>query len=68
MKSDGAIERFKARLVAKGFTQTYGMVYQETFAPTARAESIRIILSIAGADGLSMVQFDIKTAYLNSTI
>ena len=68
VKSDGTIERFKARLVAKGFTQTYGMNYHETFAPTAREESIRIILSTVGADGLHMVQFDIKTAYSNSTI
>ena len=44
------------------------MDYTETFAPTARAESIRIILSIVGAEGLFMIQFDIKTAYLNSTI
>ena len=62
VKSDGTIERFKDRLVAKGFFQTYGIDYHETFATSARAESIRIILSIAGADGLHMVQFDIKTA------
>ena len=68
VKSDGTIERFKARLVAKGFTQSPGIDYTETFAPTARAESIRILLSVAGADGLILVQFDIKTAYLNSTI
>lgn len=38
------------------------------FAHTARAESIQILLSIAAADGLFLVQFDIKAAYLNSTI
>lgn len=68
VKSDGSIERFKACLVAKGFSQTYGMDYQETYAPTAKADSVRILLSIAGTEDMDLVQFDIKTAYLYATI
>ena len=46
-KSDGSIDKYKARLVAQGFSQTYGIDYEKTFAPVAKLNSIRVLLSIA---------------------
>ena len=38
--ADGSINRYKAKLVAKGFTQSYGVDYEETFAPVAKINSV----------------------------
>ena len=37
----------KARLIAQGYSQMEGVDYDETFAPVARMESIRILLALA---------------------
>ncbi|KAI0991780.1 hypothetical protein K3495_g16407 [Podosphaera aphanis] len=45
--ANGDVDKFKARCTAKGFTQRQGVDYHETFAPTPRPETGRIMLVIA---------------------
>ena len=59
-KSDGSLDRYKARLVARGYTQTYGIDYQETFAPVAKMNTIRILISLAVNLDWPLYQYDIK--------
>ena len=65
-KPDG--ELYKARYVAKGYSQMYGIDYFETFAPTTRMSSIRILMQIAAQMDYLVHQMDVKSAYLNAPI
>ena len=55
-------------MVAKGFSQVEGLDYDETYAPVARLESIRMLLSYAAHKGFKLYQMDVKSAFLNGLI
>jgi hypothetical protein len=65
---NGVIMRNKARLVAQGYTQVEGIDFDETFAPVARIESIRLLLAIACCLRIKLYQMDVKGAFLNGLI
>ncbi|GJS29549.1 retrovirus-related pol polyprotein from transposon TNT 1-94 [Tanacetum coccineum] len=60
--------RNKARLVAVGYCQQEGIDYDETFAPVARIEAIRLFLAYAAHKGFTVFQMDVKTAFLNGIL
>lgn len=68
MQPDGTIKRYKTRLVARGFSQIQDIDYFETFSLLVRYESVRAVLSVAAKHDTKLMQFDIKTAFLNSSL
>ena len=64
----GIIVRNKARLVAQGYSQVEGIDYGETFAPVARLESIRLLISCSSHHNFKLQQMDVKSAFLNGPI
>lgn len=71
-RSNGSIEKYKARLVAKGYSQTYRLeniqTYDKTYASTAKANSMRMLLAVATREYPEIVEFDIKTTYLHGDL
>lgn len=56
----------KARYVAKGYSQTKGIDYNETYAPTTKMTSVRTLMQLAVQNDYIVHQMDVKTAYLNA--
>ncbi|GKD08224.1 retrovirus-related pol polyprotein from transposon TNT 1-94 [Tanacetum coccineum] len=58
----------KARLVDRGYRQEEGIDFEESFAPVARLEAIRIFLAFAAHMNMVVYQIDVKTAFLNGNL
>jgi hypothetical protein len=62
------VVRNKSRLVSQGFSQKEGIDYEETFAPVAHLEAIRILLAFFVVKGFKLHQMDVKSAFLNGVL
>nr|GEU57797.1 copia protein [Tanacetum cinerariifolium] len=68
LDENGIVSRNKARLVAQGYNEQEGIDFDETYAPVARLESIRILFAYACAHDFKLYQTDVKSAFLNGFI
>ncbi|GJR82136.1 retrovirus-related pol polyprotein from transposon TNT 1-94 [Tanacetum coccineum] len=64
----GGILKNKARLVARGYRQEEGIDFEESFAPVARLDAIRIFLAYDAHMNMIVYQIDVKTAFLNGIL
>src|SRR4051812_45106247 len=65
LDENGIITRNKVRLVAQGYNQEEGIDYDETYAPVARLEAIRLLIASACSQKFKLYQMDVKIAFLN---
>ena len=64
LKEDSSSKKkYKARFVAWGFTKKENIDYGETFSPTARLTSVRMLMDVAVHENLILHQMDVTTAY-----
>ena len=60
--------KFRARIVGKGYSQTAGVDYFGTFAPTIAVKTLLMVLHIAASEGMVIRNLDVSNAYLESPI
>nr|GEX51301.1 retrovirus-related Pol polyprotein from transposon TNT 1-94 [Tanacetum cinerariifolium]GEZ06380.1 retrovirus-related Pol polyprotein from transposon TNT 1-94 [Tanacetum cinerariifolium] len=58
----------KCCLVVRGYRQEEGIVFEESFAPVARMEAIRILLAYVAHKSFYVFQMDVKTAFLHGSL
>nr|GFA38443.1 retrovirus-related Pol polyprotein from transposon TNT 1-94 [Tanacetum cinerariifolium] len=61
---ENTVIRNKSRLVAKGYAQKEGVDFEESFAPVARLEAVRLFIEHATYKSLTIYQMDVNTAFL----
>ncbi|GJU61460.1 retrovirus-related pol polyprotein from transposon TNT 1-94 [Tanacetum coccineum] len=64
----GDVLKNKARLVANGYRQEEGIDFEESFAPVARIEAIRIFIANTSSKNMTIYQMGVKTSLLNGEL
>ncbi|CAI5971981.1 unnamed protein product [Closterium sp. NIES-64] len=59
---------FKARYVARGFSQRQGVDYFQTFSPTPKMTTLRVLLHIAAQRDYELHSLDFSTAFLQGSL
>ncbi|GJQ91466.1 retrovirus-related pol polyprotein from transposon TNT 1-94 [Tanacetum coccineum] len=68
LDEENTVIRNKTRLVVRGYRQEEGIDFEESFAPVARMEAIRIFLAYAAHKSFIVYQMDVKTAFLHGSL
>nr|GEX00512.1 retrovirus-related Pol polyprotein from transposon TNT 1-94 [Tanacetum cinerariifolium] len=61
---ENTIIRNKSRLVAKGYAQKEGVDFEESFAPVAQLEAVRLFITYAAHKSFTVYHMDVKTTFL----
>nr|GEZ46616.1 hypothetical protein [Tanacetum cinerariifolium] len=61
---ENTVIRNKSRLVANGYAQMKGVDFEESFAPVARSEAVRLFIAYAAHKSFTVYPMDVKTAFL----
>ncbi|GJZ87613.1 retrovirus-related pol polyprotein from transposon TNT 1-94 [Tanacetum coccineum] len=66
--AENIVVQNKTRLVAKGYRQEEGIDFEESFAPVARLEAVRIFIAYAAHLNITIFQMDVKMDFLNGPL
>ncbi|GJX10715.1 retrovirus-related pol polyprotein from transposon TNT 1-94 [Tanacetum coccineum] len=67
-KSGNSLTNPLARLIAKGYAQEEGIDFEDSFAPVACLEAIRIFIAYVAHKYFPIYHMDVKTTFLNGTL
>ncbi|GKA80265.1 retrovirus-related pol polyprotein from transposon TNT 1-94 [Tanacetum coccineum] len=66
--ADNIVIRNKSRLIAKGYKQEEGIDFEESFAPVARLEAVKMFVAFVAHKNITIFQMDVKTIFLNGPL
>ncbi|CAI7757499.1 unnamed protein product [Closterium sp. NIES-53] len=64
----GSLPVFKARYVVRGFSQRQGVDFFQTFSPTPKMTTLRVLLHVAAQRDYELHSLDFSTAFLQGSL